>query len=206
MAVLGGHRALHLGEVGGPVAEAQAEGQAEDDADPVADRVVAADSRSGPRLDEVAAVGVPKGVEQRWQATGQLHRDDRQRDHSDQHDEELHDLVVDCAGQTTEQDVREHEYRRQYDRDDLGDSQQRTQYDGQRVQVHAGDQHASDREGDGVDQVRLGVEPQSQVFRDAANLRAVVEGHHHDAEKDHGRDGADPEIVHDRAAVFGAAS
>ena len=43
-----------------------------------------------------------------------------------------------------------------------------------------------------------------QVFRHAAGLGAVVEGHHEDAEEDHGGDGADPVEVAGDDAVLGA--
>jgi hypothetical protein len=144
-------------------------------------------------------------VEHGGHAAGLLDGDDRQGDHADQDDEELHDLVVDRAGQAAEQDVGQHEQRRQHDRDDQRDAQQRLEHDGQRVQVDAGDEHAAQDERDRVDQVGLRVEPQPQVLRDAAHLGAVVEGHHHDAEEHHGRDRADPEIVHHCGPVLRAA-
>ena len=48
------------------------------------------------------------------------------------------------------------------------------------------------------------VEAQAQVLGDRADLGAVVERHHQDAEEDHRRDGADPVVVHGGDAVLGA--
>jgi hypothetical protein len=44
--------------------------------------------------------------------------------------------------------------------------------------------------------VRRLVEAQAQVLGHAADLRAVVERHHHDPEEDHRWDRADPVVVH----------
>ena len=50
--------------------------------------------------------------------------------------------------------------------------------------------------------MRAAAEAQPQVLGHRAHLRAVVEGHHHEAQEDHGRDRADPVEVHGRGAVL----
>ena len=46
------------------------------------------------------------------------------------------------------------------------------------------------------------VEAQPEILRDAAYLGAVIEGHHDQAEEDHGRDRADPVVVQGRQTVL----
>jgi hypothetical protein len=70
-------------------------------------------------------------------------------------------------------------------------------------EVHAGDEHLRDGEGDRVEQVGGPVEPQAQVLGDAADLGPVVEGHHDDAEEDHRGDGPDPVVVQRHEPVLG---
>ena len=48
------------------------------------------------------------------------------------------------------------------------------------------------------------VEAHPQKLGDASDLRAVVERHHHDAEEDHRRNGADPVVMRGRDAVLRA--
>ena len=131
--------------------------------------------------------------------------DDDHRDQAEQDHEELHHLVVDGARQAAEQDVGQHEQRRDDDRHGQRDPEQRIQHRGERVQVHAGDQDRGQDEDDRVHQVRLAVVPAPQILGDAADPGAVVERHHHDAEEDHGRHRADPVVVHDADAVLGSA-
>ena len=78
------------------------------------------------------------------------------------------------------------------------------QHEREREQVHAGDQDRPHRERGGVERVRAVVESQPQVLGHGADLRSVVEGHHHEAEEDHRRHRADPVEVHGRDAVLRA--
>ena len=71
---------------------------------------------------------------------------------------------------------------------------------GEQREVDARDQQLRDREADRVDQVGAGAEPPEHELRHRADLRAVVERHHHDTEEQHRRDGADPEVVERRQA------
>ena len=81
--------------------------------------------------------------------------------------------------------------------DDLDDARQQ-------VEVDAGDEQLGHGEAEGVDQVGLGAEPAAHELRHRTDLGAVVERHHHDAQEQHRRDGADPEVVDRRDAVVGA--
>ena len=58
-------------------------------------------------------------------------------------------------------------------------------------------------EADRVDEVGARPEPLAHELRHRAHLGAVVERHHHDAEEQHRRDGADPVVVHRRDAELG---
>jgi hypothetical protein len=75
---------------------------------------------------------------------------------------------------------------------------------GQSKQVDAGDEHGGHREGGGVEGVGGLVEAQPQVLGYRANLGAVVERQHHDAEEDHRRHRAQPVVMHRRHAVLSA--
>lgn len=88
------------------------------------------------------------------------------------------------------------------DRDPLRPAEQRLQHDRHGVQVHADDQHGRDGEDDRAEQVRGGAEAVQQELGHRADLGAVVERHHHQAEEDHRRDGADPVPVDGVGAVL----
>jgi hypothetical protein len=83
-------------------------------------------------------------------------------------------------------------------------AEQQLEHECERVEVDAGDEDGRDREGDRVEQVRTVPEAPEQVLGDAADLRPVVEGHHHEPQEDHRRDRADPVEVHAGDAVLGA--
>ena len=75
---------------------------------------------------------------------------------------------------------------------------------GHGVHGDAGGEDGHDGEGDGVEGAGLLVEAHAEVLGHAAGLGAVVEGHHEDADEDHGGDGADPVEVAGDDAVLGA--
>ena len=199
-------RALDLREVRRPVPERQDEAEAEHDRDPVGvDRV-----RHVP--DAEALPGVQAALLQRrlldlvLEAAPAAHvvqRDERQRQQARHDDEELQDLVVDRRGQAAERDVDEHDRGGDDDRDRDRPAQHQVDDQREREQVDAGDQDRRHCERRGVQRVRGVVEAQAQVVGHAADLGAVVEGHHHDAQEDHRRDRADPVEVHGRDAVLG---
>ena len=137
-------------------------------------------------------------------AADPVQADDDERQQRGDDDEELQHLVVDRRRQATEGDVRQHDQRGDDERDPQRPAEQRVHDRAEQVEVDAGDEQLRDREGDGVDQVRLGAEPPEHELGDRAHLRAVVERHHHDTEEEHRRDGADPEVVHRRDADLGA--
>ena len=126
-------------------------------------------------------------------------RQQRRHDH-----EELQHLVVDRRAQPTQGDVRQHDHRGDDQREVEVPAEQRLEDAAEQEQVDAGDQQLRDRERDRVDQVRAGAEPAAHELRDRPDLRAVVERHHHDAEEEHRRDRADPEVVDGRQPELGA--
>ena len=130
--------------------------------------------------------------------------DDRQRDQRREDHEELQHLVVDRRGEAAERDVDEHDGGGDDDAEQDRPAEHQLEHERQRVQVHAGDQHGRERERQRVEEVRLLVEAQAQVLRHRPHLRAVVEGHHHDAQEDHRGHGADPVVVDRVDAELGA--
>ena len=112
--------------------------------------------------------------------------------------EELQHLVVDRGAQAAERDVGQHHRRGDDQRDRQRPAEQRPDDRPEQEEVDAGDQQLRDRERRGVDQVRARAEPPEHELRHRAHLGAVVERHHHDAEEQHRRDRADPEVVHGR--------
>ena len=205
--VLGRERALDLGEVRRPVAEGEHEAEAEDDADPArADRVGHVARRRA--LEGVqpglADVGLLDLLLQPVPAADVDQADDRQRQQRGDDHEELEHLVVDRRREAAEADVGGDDERRDDDADDDRPAEHQLEHQRQGVEVHAGDQDRRDRERDRVEDVRAVVEAQPQVLRHRADLRAVVERHHHEAEEDHRRDRADPVVVDRRDAVLGA--
>ena len=129
--------------------------------------------------------------------------DDHDRDEPGQDHEELQDLVVDRAGEATERDIGQHKASCDDNRKPQRPAQQRLQDDPQGIEVDPGDEHSGDSECERIEEVGRCVEATAQVLGDAAHPRAVVEGHHHQAEEDHGRDSTDPVEVDGRPAVLG---
>jgi hypothetical protein len=130
--------------------------------------------------------------------------DDHDRQQRRDDHEELEHLVVDGRRQPAEADVDHDDRAGDDDADEQRPAEQQLEHQGERIEVDARDQHGGEREGDRVELVRRVVEPQAQVLRHRANLRAVVERHHHEAQEDHRRDCADPVVVDRRDAVLGA--
>ena len=208
----GGHRALYLDEVRRPVAEGQHEPEAEHDADHRPHRAVETGQRlTRPRVELLVhrrrhlAVGhgVYYLVLQAIPAAdldqpeyGQWNQ--RRHDH-----EELQHLVVDRGRKSAERDVAEHHEGRDDQRDPARPAEQRVDHRRQQEQVDTGDEHLGGGEADRVHQVGAGAEAPPHELGNASHLRAVVERHHHHAEEQHGRDGADPVVVHGRQADLG---
>ena len=118
-------------------------------------------------------------------------------------DEELQNLVVDRRGQAAEGDVGEDDDGGDDERHPQGPAQQALHDRAQQVEVDAGDEQLRQGEGQGVDQMGRGPVAAEHELRNRADLGAVVEGHHDQAEEDHRRDRADPEVVEGRQAVLG---
>ena len=133
-----------------------------------------------------------------------VQRDERQRQQRGDDDEELQDLVVDRRRQPAERDVGHDDERGDDDRGRDRPPEQQVHDEREREEVDAGDEHRGHRERRRVERVRRLVEAQAQVLGHRADLGPVVEGHHHDAQEDHRRDGADPVEVDGGHAVLGA--
>ena len=206
------HRPLHLDEVRRPVAEGLHEPESEHDAD------------DGPELgveagERVARPGVQLLLRRRGIAHARVLADPRgeavpaphvleaeqreRRQRGDDH-EELEHLVVDRRRQPAEGDVGEHDRGGDDERDPQRPAEQRLDDRAEQEQVDARDEQLRDGERDRVHEVRGRAEPAEHELRHRAHLRAVVERHHHDAEEEHRRDGADPEVVHGGQPELGA--
>ncbi len=148
----------------------------------------------------VAVRGLGDPVGQPVPAADPVQPDEGQRRQRRHDHEELQHLVVDRRAQPAEGDVGQHDRRGHDQREPQGPAEQRVDDRAEQVEVDAGDEQLGHGEGDRVDQVRAGAEPAAHELRHRADLRAVVEGHHHDAEEEHRRDRADPEVVHGRQA------
>ena len=129
---------------------------------------------------------------------------DRERDQAGEDDEELQHLAVDGRAEAAEADVDQDHRRRDDDAQDLRPAEQGVEDDREGVEVDARDEHARDGEHDGVEDVSAVAEAEPEELRNGSDFGTVVEGHHHDAEEHHRRDGADPVVVHRRDAVLGA--
>ena len=133
-----------------------------------------------------------------------VQRDERERQQARDDDEELEHLVVDRRGEAAEGDVDEHERGGDEDRGRDRPPEHQVDDEREREQVDAGDEHRRDGERAGVEGMGELAEPQSQVLRYRADLGAVVERHHHEAEEDHRRHRPDPVVVDGGDAVLGA--
>ena len=129
--------------------------------------------------------------------------DQRERQQCRDDHEELQHLVVDGGAQPAQGDVGEHDGGGHDQREPERPAQERLDDRAEQKEVDAGDQQLGHRERDRVDQVRPGAEPAPHELGHRTDARAVVEGHHHDAEEEHRRDGADPEVVDRRHPDLG---
>ena len=147
------------------------------------------------RGDLVLQAAVPADPVQAQQRERQQRGDDH---------EELEDLVVDRGRQPAEGDVGQHDEGGEDQGHPERPAEQRDHDAAEQVEVDPGDEQLRHRERDRVDQVRAGAEAAPHELGDRAHLGAVVERHHDDAEEEHRRDRADPEVVHGRQADLGA--
>jgi hypothetical protein len=164
------------------------------------------DGQALPRVQSAIAQrfeGLDLALETR-DAAHSVQRHERERQQRGDDHEELQDLVVDRRGQPTQRDVDEHQRRRDEDREGHRPAEHQVDDQGQREQVDAGDEDGGEGEGAGVERVRGLVEAQPQVLGHRTDLGPEVERHHHDAEEDHRRHGAEPVVVDRRHAVLGA--
>ena len=142
-----------------------------------------------------------------------------QRQESGDDEEELQDLVVDGAGQSAEEDIRQHDDGRKHDGERENSflrpaqrvkesikNMQRLDQPRHRVHRDAGTENRHHRKGAGIQRAGLLVEPHAQELRHRAGLGAVIKRHHEDAHKDHSRNRADAIEVRGLQAVFGAGS
>ena len=136
-------------------------------------------------------------------AADAVQADEGQRQQRGHDDEELEHLVVDRRRETAERDVGQHDRGRDEQRHPERPAEQRVHDRAEQVEVDAGDEQLREGEADRVDEVGARAEAAEHELRDRAHLRAVVEGHHHDAEEEHGGDRPDPEVVHGRDAELG---
>ena len=74
--------------------------------------------------------------------------------------------------------------------------------DGHGVHVDAGHEDGHEGEADAGEAARSLAEAELQIAGDGVRLGDVVEGHHHNAEEEHGWDGADPVPVRGEDAVL----
>ena len=147
---------------------------------------------------------VRHGILQPLPAADAVQADNRQRCQRSDDDKELQHLVVDGSGQAAQGDVGQDDDAGNNERDPHRPAQQSLDDGGQQVQVHACDKQLGYGERNGIDQVRRATEALAHELWHGTHLGAVVERHHHDAQEHHGRDSADPEIVHGLEAILHA--
>ncbi len=208
------HGPLHDQEVRAPVAEGQNEAEAHDQTHPLhAEAVMSGIVQTRPGMDVAGAEAVAEPLPAADRFQSQPH-EGCEAGHDQ---EELKHLVVDRAPEAAEVDIHQHHQRRGQHggaedpaRRQPHLSERRIQQVqgldqlGHRVHRDAGGEDGHDGEGHGVETAGLLVEAHAQVLGGRAGLGAVVEGHHEDADEDHGRDGAQPIEVRRGDAVLGA--
>ena len=206
---VGGHGSLDDEEVGAPVAEGEDEAEAHGEADPLyAEGVGGGVGHSSPGVGHAGGEGLLDSLP----ATDIAKADPDEGREASNDEEELEDFVVDGRGEAAKEDVAENDDGGEEDGDveDVGVGDDAVEepegLDEERHRVHgdAGGEHGHDGKGKGVDGAGLLVEAHPEIFGDGTGLGAIVEGHHEDADEDHGGDGADPVKVAGDDAVLGA--
>ena len=125
---------------------------------------------------------------------------DQQRAAPDE--DELQYLIKDGRTQTAEAHVDGHRDRRNEDAEADVPAQHDLHHHGHGEHVHAAHQDHFDGEGEGGHAAGAAAVAQVQIAGHRVGLADVIEGHHHQAEEDHGGNGADPVPVRGEDAVL----
>ena len=141
--------------------------------------------------------------QQRVRSANRVQPDNRQRGQPGQDQKELQNFVVDGRGQPAQQRVGQHNRGSHPDGDADIPAQQVMEDQPHAVHGDAGEDQSADGECQSVDRPRRLVVALLQVLGNGAYLGIVVKRHHHDAEKQHSGDRADPVEMAGHDAVFG---
>ena len=106
--------------------------------------------------------------------------------------DELQHFVENRGAQPAERYIDRHGDRRNPDAEIDVPAQHHFHHQRHRVHVDAAHQHGHEREGNRGKRAAGFAEAQFQIARDRMRLGNVIKRHHHQAEKEHGRNGADP--------------
>ena len=127
-----------------------------------------------------------------------------QRREPNDNQRELQHLVVHRCAQAAQQDIRQYKHGRDHRRQQKAPSKNHLQDQRHRVQSDARDQYRKHGKRERVENPRRLAKAHFQKFRYAAHFAAVVNRHHHQGQKQHRGNGADPIEMHCAPAVFGA--
>ena len=202
--VLGREHPLNDQEVGRPVAERDHPAQAEDDARPVdAHRVVLERAERAPDVGVVASAHALGDLRLQVRPSPRLdHAQDRDQHGPGPDQDELEHLVEDRRLQPAQGHVGGHRQRRDPDAEVDVPAQHDLHHAGHGEHVHAAHENGHERERDRREGPAVLAEAKLEVAGNGVGLGDVIEGHHHDAQEEHGRDGADPVPVGRQDAVL----
>ena len=124
----------------------------------------------------------------------------QQRAAPDQH--KLQHLIEDGRAQPAQAHVERHRNRRNEDAEGDVPAQHNLHHHGHGEHVHAAHQDHLGGEGEGGHAASRSAVAQVEIAGDRVRLAHVVEGHHHQAEEEHGGNGADPVPVRGQDAVL----
>ena len=205
-----GHGALHDQEIGAPVAEGQHEAESHHDPEPLDAHGIgrgvahlAPGARPCPRGEALRRRHVRQPFGESLPAPQILEAEEHQRRETGDDEEELQHLVVDGRGESSEQDIAQHDGRGQPHARVEVPTQEQIQQQSHGVHRDARGENRHGRERDRVQAAGLLVEAHLQVLGHRARLRAVVERHHEDPEKHHRGNRAHPVEMAGRHAVLG---
>src|SRR5580698_8765365 len=201
---MSGEHALHNEEVSSPVTEADDEAEAEDNAGPVnAHRIVVEVAEGAPHMNVIAAPQICENLLAKiTPATDFDQTQNRHQQRTQPDEQELQDFIEDRGTQAAERYVKSDSNRRNPDAEVQVPAEYHLHHDGHRIHIDAAHQNGHKGEADGRERAGSVTVAQMQIAGHRMRLRDVVEGHHDDAEEEHGRNRTNPIPVRGEDAIL----
>src|SRR5229473_2407738 len=191
--ILGGENALDDEEIRRPIAEGDDKAKTKDDAGPMnAHGIVFEGAQGGPEMRVFRGSGARDLEAQIAPAASFNQTQDRDQRGAGPDQNELQNFVEDCGTQASERYVDGNGGRGNPDAEVDVPAENHFQHQRHGIHVDAAHEHSHQGERNGGERAAGLTETEFEVAGHGVRLGNVIERHHHDAEEQHGRNGADP--------------